>query len=479
MSGAALSRPLIVVADDDPQLLKVVQLRLEQRNFRVATAATKRELYEVLEREEPALVVLDLFFGPVDGLDLLQELRSSRPNLNIVMFSAHGSIDGAVSAIKFGAFDFLTKPLDFDRLASIIQHARERSALRTRVEHLEREVAAQVASRPLLGVSPAMTQLRAIIADVAGTDATVLIFGASGTGKELIARSLHEQSRRAKGAFVPFNMAALPRDLVESTLFGHEKGAFTGADRFQIGCCEAADGGTLFLDEIGEMSIDLQAKLLRFLQERAVQRIGAVQAKPVDVRVVAATHRDLFQQVRDGKFREDLYYRLHVVPLRSPALRDRPEDVPVLIDHFLSRTCERYRREGVRFTSAAIGALQRYSWPGNVRELENLVEQVVILTRSSNVDVEDLPEQVRVPSARDAEKLAAPSPEAPTSVKTIDDMERRAIVNALRATKGNVREAAQQLGIGQATVYRRLKRFGIVLEDLGRSPDSASDNATP
>ncbi|MEI7688120.1 MAG: sigma 54-interacting transcriptional regulator, partial [Planctomycetota bacterium] len=238
----------------------------------------------------------------------------------------------------------------------------------------------------------------------------------------------------------------------------------------------AADGGTLFLDEIGEMNFDIQAKLLRFLQERAVQRVGAVQAKPVDVRVVAATHRELLQLVREGKFREDLYYRLHVVPLRVPPLRDRPEDVPVLIEHFLGRTGKRYRKEGIRFSSAALAALQSYAWPGNVRELENLVEQVVILSRSVVVAVDDLPEQFRhVSPTMSSQASAQPTaalPEGSAVVKTIDAMERQAIIDALRITKGDVREAAQRLGMGQATVYRRLKSFGIVLEDLGRAPET-------
>lgn len=324
-----------------------------------------------------------------------------------------------------------------------------------------------------------MNRVDELIAGISATDATVLILGETGTGKELVARTLHYQSNRRQGPFVPVNMASLPRELAESTLFGHEKGAFTGADKAQPGCCEAADKGTLFLDEIGDMEMHLQAKLLRFLQERSVQRVGSSKAKKADVRIVAATNRDLQALIREGGFREDLYYRLHVIPIVVPPLRERPQDIPLLAVHFLQRAAVRYRKNLATFTDAALQAMVAYDWPGNVRQLENVVERVAILSKRPDIQRDDLPpevlQHVAWPVAAVGLKPAFPhsgglviSGLRDESLTRIDQMEKKAILEVLEKTRGSVSQTAQLLGLGQATVYRKIKRYGIRLARLKR-----------
>ncbi len=467
-------KPLILVADDDIHVLKAMQYRLEELGYRVQGAGNKQQLQERLALEEPVLLLLDLRFGREDGVQLLCELLRQRPELCVVMFTAHASVETAVSAIKLGAFDYLTKPVDLNRISVLVERAVEKHVLQKRLERLEKLVEERDAGQPFVGESPATRQVRELIANVAATDATVLILGESGTGKELVARMLHTQSNRRQGPFVPVNMAALPRELAESTLFGHEKGAFTGADRAQPGCCESADKGTLFLDEIGEMDLSLQAKLLRFLQERTVQRVGSSQLRKLDVRVVAATNRDLLAQIREGRFREDLYYRLHVIPITVPPLRDRPQDIPLLAAYFLQRAAVRYRKNLVAFTNAALQALAAYNWPGNVRQLENVVERVAILSRGPDIDRNDLPLEVLQPvpfplsgvSVKPGASLSDGSESSrDDGVKSMDQVEMQAIRDALKNAQGNVQKAAKMLGLGHATVYRKIKRYGIALDE--------------
>lgn len=470
-------KPLILVADDDEDVLRAMQLRLDQLGFRARCASGKSKLLACLSQEEPVVILLDLQFGDENGIELLRELVRQRPHLCVVMFTAHASVETAVSAIKLGAFDYLTKPLDYHRFRVIVEHAIDQHVLKKRLERLEQMTVERDNVKPILGNSPAMNRVRELIGSVAVTDATVLILGESGTGKELVARLLHDQSNRRQGPFVPVNMAALPRELVESTLFGHEKGAFTGADRVQSGSCELANKGTLFLDEIGEMELSLQAKLLRFLQDRTVQRVGSSKANKVDVRVVAATNRDLLEQVREGRFREDLYYRLHVIPIVVPPLRQRPEDVAQLATFFLERSAVRYRKNLRAFTPAAVQLLTSYDWPGNVRQLENVVERIAILSNGPDIEREDLPLEVL---QADSQPLAsvgfsttvsgeASSKKPDERLKPIDQMEKQAILDALHQTRGNVSLAAKKLGLGHATVYRKIKRYGIELDEWKRS----------
>lgn len=498
--------PLIVVADDDPDVLALMRLRLKERGYRVDCASDKRGLFECLSREKPLLLLLDLQFGDFDGIELMSELRRQRPNLCVALFTAHASVDTAVSAIKLGAFDYLTKPVDFHRLDRLIDHAVEKFVLEERLDRLQKLVIAQDATQRLLGDSPAMQRVRETISTIAPTDLTVLVLGESGTGKELVARAVHDKSGRSTGPFVPINMAALPRELAESALFGHEKGAFTGADTTRVGCCEAADKGTLFLDELGTLELPLQAKLLRFLQDRSVQRVGSNKTLQVDVRVVAATNADLEELVREGRFREDLYYRLNVVPIMLPPLRERPTDIPLLAAHFLRRAAARYQSDERQFSDEALASLMAYRWPGNVRQLENIVERVAVLCRRPIITIEDLPAEIaagatlpipaatspitvdtvsagasamRVGTADVAAASHAASPSLGTETSSSDEaadeadgaltlverLERDAIRQALRDANGSVTRAAKLLGLGQATVYRKIKRYGIRASD--------------
>jgi DNA-binding NtrC family response regulator len=475
-------KPLVLVADDELPILQMMEHHLKDWGYRFTGAANKMELLQQFSRETPDILLLDLYFGEHNGVEVMQELLSGHPDLAVVMQTGHGTIDNAVSAMKLGAYDYLTKPPDLNRLRTVLGHVVEKQKLSRKIKHLENLIEAPESRGPIWGSSPPIAHLRELIATVAPTDVTVLILGESGTGKELVARALHEQSSRRAAPFAPINMAALPRELVESTLFGHEKGSFTGADQSQIGCCEAADKGTLFLDEIGEMDPQIQAKLLRFLQEHTVQRVGASKPRFVDVRVLAASNQNLLERVRKGRFREDLYYRLNVVPIAVPPLRERRQDIVVLANRFLQRSAVRFGKDISSFRPDALRALESYSWPGNVRELENLVERLTILVPRREIGLDDLPPEIACPNATCApasfpfgpqanggkRKDIAESTAGNEAVRSIEQMEKDAIQDVLQRVNGNVRDAARLLGLGMATVYRKIKRYGIPLESTGR-----------
>lgn len=464
-------KPLILVADDDPQLLEVLRFRFEELGYRAACAPDKQRLLDLLCDEEPVLLLLDLQFGVEDGVQVLRDLLANRPHLCVVMFTAYASVETAVAAIQLGAFDYLTKPVDLNRVRVLVERAIDKHVLSTRLKRLEEMLVERESGTQIVGDSPAMRSVRELITSVATTDATVLILGETGTGKELVARSLHEQSVRRRGPFVPVNMAALPRELAESTLFGHEKGAFTGAHQTTQGCCEMADKGTLFLDEIGELEASLQAKLLRFLQDRSVQRVGSGTARKVDVRVVAATNRDLAARVRAGLFREDLYYRLHVVPIAVPPLRELRQDIPLFAAYFVQRAAARYRKDLGTFSELALQTLQAYDWPGNVRQLEHVIERIAILSKRPGIEQDQLPPEVQR-SVTSSLPVGDRPPQGPRrgtreigqgtdDVQSMEHLEQQAILHALQRTEGNVQQAANLLGLGQATIYRKIKRYGI------------------
>lgn len=483
--------PLVVVADDDPDILRMMEYHLRSWSFRAIGVTGRDALFDQLARELPVVLLLDLRLGTTDGLVVLEEVRAKYAGLPIIMLTAHGSIDTAVTAMKRGAYDYLTKPPDLRRMRLVIEHAVERQGIATHERPLKPSTAASEMEDDdrLWGTSQAMKRVKSIIASVAPTDATVLILGETGTGKELVARAVHDQSRRRRGPFIPVNVAALPRDLAESVLFGHEKGAFTGAQQMRQGFCEAAGGGTLFLDEMGEMDLQLQSKLLRFLQERAIVRVGASVATPVDVRIVAATNRDLPQQVREGKFREDLYFRLNVVPIELPPLRERGDDILILARRFLASFARRYDKPAVDFTPAALDRMLRFAWPGNIRQLENLMERLVIFSGGVPLDVADLPAEMREPGSGIAtaampapleSSAAAPpvpeptatsantagtGPETDPNLRRMDAIERQAICDSLRQASGNVRAAARALGVSPATMYRKFKQYDIRVDD--------------
>ena len=462
--------PLVLLADDDLAVIRLLEMKIQAMGFRTQFALDKGELMTRFANEIPQTLVLDLQFGQHNGLEVLRQILDSHPHLPVLILTSHGSIEIAVHAMKIGARDFLTKPPDWTRLSDLLGTIRTEntSERKSAIQKKPKSMAAPI----LLGTSPAMKELHSKITEIARTDATVLLSGESGTGKELVARLLHLQSNRATGPFIAFNMATLPPNLAESTLFGHEKGAFSGADQQRIGCCEAADRGTLFLDEIGEMELGLQAKLLRFIQERTVQRVGSVSEKKVDVRFVAATNRNLQQQVAEGSFRNDLYFRLDVIPLWLPPLRERGEDILLLADHFFQSFAERYRRQPITLSPEARSAFLKFSWPGNVRQLVNVVERLVILHHHPVIGLESLPVEMRQMEAH-ANWASLPMQSMPTTpvvTRRMEDLEKNAIVEALQQSKGNVRDAAKQLGLGQATVYRKIKLLGITLTKQGRFP---------
>jgi DNA-binding NtrC family response regulator len=473
----------VIIADDDPDISRILGYHLKTWRVDYDVALSKKKLIELFDSGEPVdLLLLDVRFGETDGLELIREIRQRDPNLHIVVITAFGSIDLAISAIKSGARDFLVKPIDANRLKALIHEAIEAREERSKQVPATRNAApANLIKKDerfdtdhgIIGDSAATQELVKLIRRVAPTEANILILGESGTGKEVAARAVHFLSRRKAGPFLPLNMAALPGELVESTLFGHEKGAFTGADSANPGAVESAEGGTLFLDEIGEMKLDLQAKLLRFLQERTFQRVGSSKARQADVRIVAATNRNLHDQVAAGKFREDLFYRLNVVPILLPRLRDRPDDIPPLIAHFQRRICARNGIPARQFSPEAMSAMRNYRWPGNVRELENTTERLEILSEGPVIMLSDLPDEIRnaaqsspVASSgsvsnqviESAHEILTPKPER---TGTIDEMEKFAIEDALEFTRGNVRAAARRLGIGAATIYRKMKKYGI------------------
>ncbi len=463
---AAPKIPNILIADDDIDVIKALQYRLNSWGCRSTSATDKARLQRAIAEDPPMILLLDVRFGDHNGVELLQDLVRKNRDMVVIMMTAFGSIDSAVSAMKLGAHDYLTKPPDLNRLKFLVDDTIAKLEPKPRVGSIGSKGSETSAEEtPMLGAGPAMTGVRGMIACVAPTDATVLILGESGTGKEIVARAIHAHSSRAGCAFVALNMAAMPKELVESTLFGHEKGAFTGADQTQEGAVQYADHGTLFLDEIGEMDINLQAKLLRFLQERTFQPVGSSKPRSVDTRVIAATNREPLEQVRKGTLREDLYYRLNVVPIVLPPLRSRREDIPVLAQYFLDQAARRYGKDIAGFTPEALTMLTRYNWPGNIRQLKNLVERMAIFGKDPMLGPASVPPEVSQTSI--AVESSPPAPRASSAgepsdgPRTMDQMEKQAIFEALGKSNGNVREAAKILGLGQATVYRKIKRYEI------------------
>jgi DNA-binding NtrC family response regulator len=443
--------PPIAIVDDSRVTRRVMRGWLEAAGYSVCEHERGRDAIGQVER---SVVCLDLGLEDMPGLHVLTHLLARDPALPIVVVTGDRTIEAAVAAMRAGAYDFVTKPLDRERLLSAVGRAAERQRLLSRVRGLETELGEHRATARLVGQSAPMRELARQVQRVLSSDVTVAIFGPSGTGKELVARALHEHGHRSKGPFVALNCAAIPESLQESELFGHEKGSFTGATTLRRGRFEQAEGGTLFLDEVGEMSPPTQAALLRTLQERTIRRVGGARDIPVDVRIVCATHRDLEAEVRIGRFRADLFYRLVVYPLRLPALRDRREDIPALVRHFATLLGRDVGRTVAHIDPTAIEALMRYDWPGNVRELQNVVHRALLACDGERLELAHLPPSVRALPALPAESTGQRASEFP--LLTLSDLEQRAIRRALASTGGNIAEAARVLGIGRATMYRRL-----------------------
>jgi two-component system response regulator FlrC len=443
----------VLVVDDEPGIRSFIRQVLEAEGLEISEAPDGDRAAEMIDRQSFHLLITDLRMPGMDGMQLLERARASLPEMEAIVLTAHGTVESAVQAMKLGAFDYLTKPLSGPaELRLIVERALERRRLRHRAAQ-----AGDAATGPaLIAVDPAMRAVVDQIDKVAPTGATVLLVGESGTGKEVVARAIHARSPRADGAFVAVNCAAVSPQLIESEIFGHEKGAFTGASARRAGRFELADGGTLFLDEVAELPAELQAKLLRVLQERSFERLGGTREITVDVRLVAATNRDLEQEMRQGRFREDLYHRLAVFPVRLPPLRERRGDVVPLARHILERLAAELGRPELQLDEEAETSLVSHDWPGNVRELGNALERAAILAPGRRIEAADLGLQTTSLS-----EVAGPSPEPDPLEGTLKDVEREAIRRALEATGHHRRHAAERLGIGLRTLYDKLKTYGL------------------
>lgn len=468
----------ILVIDDDANFLRFVQWMLEESGYAVLTAMNHDQAIGRIEEAVPDVVLLDRHLETEDGLDLIAPLQSRVPSASIILMTAESSTSLAVQAVKLGAYDFLVKPIDEARLFTLLTNAIERGKLLDEIGSVPDE---HQGFEGIIGQSAAMRTVFSIIKNVAPTHANVMILGESGTGKELIANALHSKGANPDGPFVPINMATLPAELVESTLFGHEKGAFTGADAQRIGACEEANGGTLFLDEITEMPLELQSKLLRFLQEKSFRRVGGSKNITSSARIVSASNRDPLQAISDGVLREDLYYRLNVIPIDLPPLRERTGDVMLLADHWLSDYRKTYNKQFTKFATQAIHRLTEYDWPGNIRQLKHTVERAVILNDGIEVDASmiELPTgnstPVETESQVESEGITTPEAayaEASTNghqsamftgdeIIPLRDIEQRAIQHAIEHCDGSASEAAKKLGISSATIYRKIKSYNI------------------
>ena len=452
----------LLVVDDERSLRFTIGEWARDQGFTPFEAATGNEALERLREQSIDVALLDLRLTNEDGMDVLKKLRDEDSSLPVIVLTGHGSVEHAVQATKLGAYDFMQKPPDLDHLGVIVARAIEHAKLQREVQHLRAGTLGEVS---LIGESPALRKVLQKL-DRAGKSGTVtvLIMGETGSGKELMARYLHSHSSRAGGPFIELNCSAIPEQLLESELYGHERGAFTDAKRFRKGLFEMADGGTLFLDEIGEMAQSLQAKLLRVLETRTFRRVGGSVDITVDVRVVAATHQNLKRAVAEGRFREDLFFRLNVVPIELPALRERPEDFSLLAEHFIARFCRELGRPPARLDPGALLAMHGYPWPGNVRELRNVMERVVLLEAEDVILAEHLPAEIVHPAARlsGGAVMTAPAETFPIGVvRPLTEIEKLAIEHALRVCSGNKTRAAQALGISRQTLRTKLKDYAL------------------
>jgi DNA-binding NtrC family response regulator len=462
---------VVALVEDDPTTRLLTRTFLESAGYTVREFDSERAVREA-PGPMPTVACVDLGLGEQSGFDVMSYLREQDPELPTIVVTAERAVDTAVAAMRAGAYDYLTKPVDRDRLLHSVRRACERRRLVDRVKNLQSELGTNPLAGAVVGGGPAMVELSRQVERVIESDVAVCLLGESGTGKELVARAIHRGGPRRNGPFIAINCAAIPASLQESELFGHERGAFTGATQTRLGCFERARGGTLLLDEIGEMSAATQAVLLRTLQERTVRRVGGSAEIPVDVRIVCATHRDLRSEVDSGRFREDLYFRLVVYPIRLPPLRERVEDIPLLVAHFLDKLRSRAAHAVRSISADAIDVLARHAWPGNVRELENVIHRSVLASRGDEIGLSDLPPDLRTAHV----PVAAAAPRESSEDLLGDDdeviplreLEQRAIRKALRLTRGSVGRAAKLLGIGRATLYRRLAELDLAPDSVGR-----------
>ncbi|MBZ5639450.1 MAG: sigma-54 dependent transcriptional regulator [Acidobacteriia bacterium] len=451
------SQARVLLVDDDPSLRRVVEYQLGEAGYAVVGAETGEQAIETLRREPFDLLLTDVLMPGMDGITLVDRARMLRPDTAAIVITAHGDVATAVRAMQLGALDFLEKPFTRDRLLVSIRRALEFVGLRDENRRLRAAVQEHGGFESIVGTSSPLRRVMSDLALAADSDATVLLLGESGTGKELAAKAIHLRSRRKDGPFAVVNCAAIPEGLVESELFGHRRGSFTGATEDRRGKFETASGGTLFLDEVAELPLPVQPRLLRALQEGEVDKVGAPSPVRVDVRLVAATHADLEARVKEGAFREDLYYRLNVVPLLLPPLRERREDIPLLVEHFLLKHAKRHGRPIPKFEPEVLDRFDRYPWPGNVRELENVVERLLVLSREPSVSEADLPEALLA----DLPTFGRVRLDIPPDGISLEEVEKGLLVESLRRSQGNQTRAARFLGISRQTLIYRLKKFGL------------------
>jgi DNA-binding NtrC family response regulator len=449
------NQPLVWIVDDDPAIRELLSFMVAEDGYRVEGFASGAEVLATSD-PPPAAVLLDLMMPEVDGIQVLKELGRRHPTLPVIILTAVNDVARAVEVTKLGAYDYLTKPVDKDRLLTTLKRAVSHHSLEAEVDRLKGELGERYHLSNIVGSSEAMRRVYDQIEKVLESDITVFVAGESGTGKELVAKAIHYGSLRSDGPFVDVNCAAIPEGLQESELFGHEKGAFTGALATHPGKFEQAEGGTILLDEVGEMSPSAQARLLRVLQERCLQRVGGTKTIDLDVRVVSASNRDLGQLVTDGRFRQDLYYRLVVFPVDLPPLRERREDIPALVEHFLAKYAADAGKKIRRVEPAVLDQLMSLQWPGNVRELENVIHRSLLVAGGPELKTADLPSDLR--GIADEAMSNAP---APGGLRSLDELEKQAICHALEHFDGNLSDAARQLGIGRSTLYRKLEQYGL------------------
>jgi two-component system NtrC family response regulator len=462
--------PTLLLIDDDDSLRRVTEFTLQDDGYAVLTASNGREGLELFRSTPVDLVLSDVRMPELDGMDLLPQLKAMQPDLPVIMLTAHGTISAAVEAMKLGAFDYLTKPFSRDQLRASVRKALEVGSLKSENRQLRQMVVERFSFDAMIAGSRVMRDVTDTAARVAQSDTTVLLLGESGTGKELLAKAIHVHSARARRPFVTVNCAAIPEHLMESELFGHRRGAFTGAVADKQGKFEAAGGGTIFLDEIGELPLLLQVKILRVLQEREIDKVGEARPHRVDVRVIAATNRDLEKMVADGTFRDDLYYRLAVVPLLVPPLRERADDIPLLVEHFLAKHCARLNRAAVPSVEKAVySVLNLYPWPGNIRELENVIERAVVLDRDGVVRLDDLPDRVHAQGRRFGNVRV----ELPDDGISLEAVERDLILAALEKHGWNQTRAAAYLDVTRSTLLYRMQKHGL---NRGKLPAPAFED---
>ncbi len=451
---------LVYIVDDEQAISKLITYWVRDKwKYNTETFATGEDILRKIHNR-PDLVLLDIMLPGMDGMEVLKRIKQFDENLPVIMLSAQGSIEVAVDALKFGAFDYFPKPIDMQRLEPAIKNAIKSFDLTRELENLKENVKKEYSFDNIVSADGKMQDVFKLVSKVMNNDITVLIYGESGTGKELIARAIHYNGKRKDKPFVVVNCASIPRELLESELFGHEKGSFTGAHQRKLGKFEIANGGTLFLDEVGELEMLLQAKLLRVIQEKEFERVGGTELIKTDVRILSATNRDLKQAVEKKEFREDLYYRLNSFPISIPPLRQRKGDILVLAQHFWEVFNKKLNKNSKGFTKKALKLIYDYNWPGNIREMENTVERCLIISEKEFIDVEDLPAQIRASEPQNSSDFSGPFFSDDTIIP-FEKLKEEAIRRALKLTEGNIVEAAKKLRLGRATIYRLMEKYNI------------------